>query len=141
MPIWYSLLRDLTPDDLLRGISMFCASHKEIYPNTNIVAYIREYALYDPEEVTPADAYEIAQKAWRRWSMYSPRRKFKNVLIEKTIETLGVRDILSSENPEILRAHFLKIYESYQKRDKIHKMIGYSKDISKELVEATNHNS
>lgn len=123
--VWYELLKDLTNEQILGSISIFCASHREVYPGTNIVAYIREYAFYDPQELTPEEAYEVARKSWRRWSRYDARKPFDDLLLEKTIQTIGVAEILDNENVEALRAHFLKIYASHQKRSKMLKMMGF----------------
>lgn len=142
MVIWYEMLKDLADEQMVGAVSAFCASHKEIYPGTNIVAHLREYALYDPYELSPAAAYEVARKAWKRWSSYelAQRKPFKNALIEKTIQTLGPSEILNSTNQDVLRAHFMRIYESYQDREKMHKMRGYTTVTSDGLRKLLNNN-
>ena len=51
-----SLLADLTEEEFVRGVKTLVLTHKEIYPNTNLIAVIRDYALHDPSELSPEEA-------------------------------------------------------------------------------------
>jgi hypothetical protein len=43
----YSCLSDLTDEEFGRGVRTLALTHREFYPNTNIVAILRDYALGD----------------------------------------------------------------------------------------------
>ena len=43
MTTMYEFLKDLSNVEFENGVREFCKRQKEIYPNTNIVAYIREF--------------------------------------------------------------------------------------------------
>lgn len=131
--VMHGLLSDLPIEKILSGVSIFCASHKEIYPNTNIVAYIREYALYDPKELTSAEAWEVVRKAIASYGRYSKRPKFES-LIEKSVESIGWVQLCDSNNPSADRAHFMRMYDTFVGREKMNKMRGLSTDIDQKLL-------
>lgn len=45
LEIWALLLKDLTEEQFVKGVTKFCLEHPEIYPGTNIIAHIRNYGL------------------------------------------------------------------------------------------------
>ena len=47
----YEFIKDLTSEQFRKGIRIFCEQHKEIFPNTNITAYIREYGQIEPDKI------------------------------------------------------------------------------------------
>ena len=62
--VWSELLKDLTNEQFIRGVTLFCRDHLEIYPNTNIVANIRKYAIGDDEADRHGDAMVAFQWLW-----------------------------------------------------------------------------
>ncbi len=113
-----SLLADLTEEEFVRGVKTLVLTHKEIYPNTNLIAVIRDYALTDPSELSPEEAWGIVvAKKWGR--PHEP-----NPLADKTISIMGWMNLKLSENEEADRAHFFKIYKSLQNRQNKELMMG-----------------
>lgn len=53
LDIWATMLSDLTEEQFITGMKKFCLEHKEIFPNTNVVAYIRDYGIgrKDPRDL------------------------------------------------------------------------------------------
>ena len=126
LKVWYELLKDLSNEQLLSAISIFCASHRDVYPGTNIVAYIREYALYDPNELTAGEAWELVRKKRLSRSIYD-RSPFPELppIVQKAFDSVGGTKLLLSENEVADRAHFMKIYDALMEREKMNKMRGF----------------
>lgn len=114
---WYEGLRDLSEEEFRRGVTKFFKTHKEIYPNTNILAYIREYALVDELEFpTEAEAWDMVHKEMSRVGGSYGRPEINCEPVQKAVEIITWREICLSDNPEAVRAHFFKVYNSLLKR-------------------------
>ena len=120
---WYESLKDLTPDQFRRGIKKFCLLQQEIYPNTNVPAYIRRYALFDENDFkTAGQAWRAVQDAVSRYGSESP--KFDDPLVAEAVRCVGWRDINFSESIDTLRAHFFKVYDQLVARQKETALMG-----------------
>lgn len=124
--LMFEFLQDLAPMEFLRGVKKFCLLHKEIFPNTNLIAHIRHYGLID----------EISHPtAWEAWGMVMDEMRIrggsygtpniKNRLVQKAVDIVGWREICMSENVDAIRAHFTKAYESLMEREKRVRLEGY----------------
>ena len=51
--VWWDLICDLTCEQFFTGLKKFCRDQKEIYPGTNIVAYIRAYSGIEENSKNP----------------------------------------------------------------------------------------
>ena len=60
------LLGDLTESQFSTAVRKIVLTHKEIYPGTNIVAVIREYALCDLNESNWVEAWAEVEKEKNR---------------------------------------------------------------------------
>ena len=82
------------------------------------VSELRQAALSAiPGNMIPegADAWqEVIKQLTDCGYFQSP--KFSHPAIGKAVKTIGWNNIRSSENPDITRAHFMKIYETYKGR-------------------------
>ena len=121
--MWYRMLSDLTPEQFYKGIKTFCLKHKDIFPTTNIVAYIREYALIDESIPTPEEAWGEVIKAIARYG-YCGKPEFSSPLIANAVECIGWRDMCMSENIGVERAHFMRAYSNLVKREHDEKICG-----------------
>ena len=119
----YALLSDLTESQFTTAVRRIVLTHKEIYPNTNLVAVLREYALCDLSEPTSAEAWGEIEKEKNRAFIYG-KAEIKNPLAKKVVEILGWRNLCLSENIEADRAHFMKMYEQMATRDRLNRIIG-----------------
>lgn len=107
MAVIYELLKDLTSNELNTGVIKFCKNHKEIYPNTNIVAYIREYALLKD--------YPSAASQWE----FKFIQDIASPITKRIVQSMGGRFSLDrSTNASTDRAHFLKLYEQLVNEEK-----------------------
>lgn len=112
------LLGDLSNKYFMGAIVKLCQNHQEIYANTNIVALIRQ------EAINFTDTNLFAEEAWA-----CVMAKFKGInsieiteLTEKTVQALGgwkEIGITQTDQLGVLRAHFLRIYQAYVKRNEI----------------------
>lgn len=118
-----TLLSDLTPDQFERGVKTLILRHKEIYPNTNLIAVIREYAVTDPALNSPEEAWGEVVREKSKAFIYSDR-KITDPIAEETVKVMGWRNLCLSENEEADRAHFFKIYKSIADRQKHSAIMG-----------------
>lgn len=117
LSIWADMLNDLSDEQFVTGIKAFCLAHREIYPNTNIIAHVRHYALTDPNRKTSSEAWgEVLREVSRVGYCGSPI--FSNSEIKRSVECVGWRDICSSENIGVERAHFQRAYDGIVERDR-----------------------
>ena len=112
------MLSGLSCEQFINGIKTFCLAHKEIYPNTNIIAYIREYALTDINQKTAEEAWGEIIAEIKRVGYYG-QPNFSTHIIKKSVECIGWYDICFSEEIGIERAHFLKAYKNLIEKEKI----------------------
>jgi len=121
--IWSELLCDLTDKEFICGIKRFCLSHKEIYPNTNIIAHIRTYALEDANQKTSGEAWsEVLQAVAHVGSYGSP--EFEDEDTTKAVECVGWKNICMSERIGVERAHFMKSFDEIVNRRTRNKITG-----------------
>jgi len=131
--IYWTFLQDLSNEGFSSAISKIVTSEKDIYPGTNMIALIRDKAL-NTNKITGGEAWaEVLRQISSIGSWGQP--KFKDELISKAVAGVGWKDMCMSENIMVERAHFLKIYDSLEKRDKEEKtMIGSDSKQIKGLI-------
>lgn len=112
----YLLLQDLSEEQFARGLLKFLKTHKEVFPNTNLVAYIREYGLLG-EFLTAGEAWGVVLDEIRRVSGNYGTPAVKNELVQKAIECTGWRSICDEE-AKFVRAQFFKTYDSLVEKKK-----------------------
>lgn len=135
----YFCLQDLTDEEFGRGVQILALTHKEFYPNTNIVALLRDYALGDDTK-TGVEAWGEVQRAliemsrYRHvpypsldgltaeeqeaaWARYNAEREkpaefnCPDPIAERIARSMGVKHLRFSENPDLDRAHFIRAYD------------------------------
>ena len=112
LPAMYNLLADLTPKRLEKGLNTFLRLHKEIYPNTNLVAYIREYALLGN--------FPTATEGWI--SRFGVNVDF---ITQRVVEAMGGAWFLKkSENTMADRAQFFKMFDEIAAKEKQKILLG-----------------
>lgn len=83
------------------------------------IAELRQQALsFTPESDVPnaADAWGEVIQQIRAEGWYG-KPKFSHAAIEKTVRSIGWRELCMSENAAVDRAHFIKLYELYRDRE------------------------
>lgn len=113
--VYWTFLHDLTTNEFKKGITRIITEAKEIYPDTNLIALIRDKAKV-PERKSAFEAWQIVQQQIIRVGSYG-YPVINDALIMRAIGIVDWYRICKSERPEIERAHFLKVYEQLVKRE------------------------
>ena len=110
----FQMLKDLEPQKFINAVFLICNEQKELYPNTNIIALIREQA-FPQAELLAGEAFGIMMS---KVMQKSP--DFGDPLIQKTVSAMGWKEIGASDVSQTatLRAQFIKIYNSFAERKK-----------------------
>lgn len=117
--VMFEYLQDLSPEKFVAGVRKFCKNHKEIFPNTNLIAYIREYALINQDDFkSDSEAWQIVLNEMSRCGGVYGVPKIDDELIMEAIKGIGWRDLCNSQNIDVIRGQFRKIYEELVKRKK-----------------------
>lgn len=118
----YGFLEDLADEEFIKAINEIVKGTRELYPNANLVALIREKARVKQNKLA-AEAWLEVLGAVSRVGFYgSP--EFSDSLIRKAVACVGWRSICLSENVGVERSHFLKAYENLAKRQAYEELIG-----------------
>lgn len=114
--VWRVMLSDLNNEQFIRGVKTFCLAHREIYPTTNVIAHIRQYALTDPNRKTSAEAWGEVLREVSRVGFYGEPR-FSTDEVKRAVDCVGWKAICLSEQIGVERAHFMKAYDGIVQRD------------------------
>lgn len=107
------LFSDLTERQFIRGVKTLILNHREIYPGTNVIALIRDYAMTDPQEFSPEEAWAFVIKLRKQRTLEIP------ALVKNAIEAVGQwACLVPGDDESIVRAHFLRMYKAFQQRKK-----------------------
>ncbi len=115
--VWHEMLGDLDYDVANIAIK------KIIILNTfpPAIAEVRRATaeLMNPDRVTKPEAWGEVIRAIRDYGYYREKEAMASMspITAQVVRYLGWREICLSEEPEILRAHFLKMYEQVAARE------------------------
>lgn len=121
---WF-LLIDLSDEKFLNAIQSICQSKVNIYPGTNVIAMIREKALSQDRLLLPAEAFEIVMREISNVGNYGTPR-FNDPVVQKTVNAMGWKELCRSDTEDIniVRSQFMKIFETFQSRAKDNVLVG-----------------
>lgn len=137
------LVSDLTPDQYMKGIRLFCLYHTEVYASkggafTNLVALIRKYAFDDPREKTPievwGDVVAACKKNEKDPAIADPIAK--RIAAGLGFTTIKWEAIDGSDLNGFNRSHFLRAYEQASARRKMNLIAGFETE-EKKLCESS----
>lgn len=115
--VWYEMLGDLDYDVASMAVK------KIIMQNTfpPAIAEVRKAAIEisSPRGLTAAEAWGEVIRAIRDYGYYREKEAMASMspITAQVVRYLGWREICLSEEPEILRAHFLKMYDQVAARE------------------------
>lgn len=128
----WPILNDLSDNEFQIAIINIISTQTEIYPNTNMIALIRQKAKETPE-ITAGEAWGKVLKEVSRTGSYGIPQ-FENKLIQKAVDCVGWKSICQSECIGVERGHFLKVFESLEVRERKEKVaITFNKDGHKKI--------
>lgn len=116
--LWYKILGDL-PYEIAEAALIKVLATAKYFPT---VAEIREAAasIALPSLLSPADAWNVLTAAINRYGFYRRQEALASLPpeVRKAVECLGWESVCHSEEPEIVRAQFMRVYETYLNRAK-----------------------
>ncbi|SMB97824.1 Loader and inhibitor of phage G40P [Thermanaeromonas toyohensis ToBE] len=109
--LWYRLLQDL-PYQVVEKALLKVLSEVRYFPT---VAEIRQAAaeIMQPETLSPGEAWALVLQAVKRYGSYREAEALAALPedVARAVRYLGWREICLSEQPEVVRAQFMKVYE------------------------------
>ena len=115
--VWYEMLGDLDYD--VANIAIKKIIMLNTFPPA--IAEVRKAAIEisSPRGLTAAEAWGEVVKAVRNYGYYREKEAMASMspITAQVVRYLGWREICLSEEPEILRAHFLKMYDQVAARE------------------------
>jgi hypothetical protein len=113
---WHVLLRDV-PYPLAQQALLLLASTKTFPPKpAELLEAIAELTLPPDARLTPAEAWQLVLREVQRTGFYG--RPSLPLLIQQAVDCLGWTDICLSENVEVTRAHFMRVFEQLVTRQR-----------------------
>ena len=117
LKVWKQLLDDLTDEQFKEGILRICRDTKELYPNSNIVALIRDQIIDNVEERAFL-LWNTVVKTMRTHGVYRSV-KFDDPVIHSVIELMGGWiEFCHMQTDKWMRKEFINVYKILSKRDK-----------------------
>ena len=116
--IWTELLADLDAGLVLFAVKkMICQSP---YPPT--IADIRKHVaeMRHPENnISAADAWALASRAGAGYGVRQQKAGLASLPepVRSVVKSIGWQEFCLSENQDVLRGEFIKLYQSYQSRE------------------------
>lgn len=115
--VWYEMLGDLDYD--VANIAIKKIIMLNTFPPA--IAEVRKAAIQisSPRGLTAAEAWGEVIRAIRDYGYYREKEAMASMspITAQVVRYLGWREICLSEEPEILRAHFLKMYDQVAARE------------------------
>ena len=116
--LWYKMLADIPYEIAEKALIKVLATAK-FFPT---VAEIRAAAteLCSPRLLTSGEAWEQVMRAIRRYGFYAQQQTMEMLepLVKRAVECVGLREICLSEEPDIVRAHFMRVYDQLANRER-----------------------
>lgn len=115
--VWHEMLGDLSYD--VANIAIKKIIMLNTFPPA--IAEVRKAAIEisSPRGLTAAEAWGEVVKAVRNYGYYREKEAMASMppITAQVVRYMGWREICLSEEPEILRAHFLKMYDQVAARE------------------------
>lgn len=116
--LWSKMLEDTEYFIAEAAVEKFLA--ESVYPPTiaDIRARIGDLTVF--REKTPIEAWNDVKTAIRKYGWYreADAMQFLGGVTRKVVEAIGFRTLCLSENEMADRAHFLRVYETLEKRER-----------------------
>lgn len=117
--VYFDLLRDLPLPALQIAVKRVLLEHR--ISTIPTIAEIRALAVeaISPPEIDAAGALWLVREAVKRFGWAQPAEALRSLprRTRRVVSAIGWRSICESDNPEALRAHFFRLYESATRHD------------------------
>jgi secreted PhoX family phosphatase len=113
---WHVLLRDV-PYPLAQQALLLLASTKTFPPKpAELLEAVAELTLPPEARLTPAEAWQLVVREVQRVGYYG--QPDLPLLVRQAVDCLGWTEICRSENVEVTRAHFMRVFEQLVTRQR-----------------------
>lgn len=116
--IWRSVLADIPYELAEAAVHYLIATHPYPPQPADLRATIAELTLPPDAKMTAAEAWKLVLQEVRRVGYYG--RPSLPPLVQDAVDCLGWREICTSEEPEVVRAHFFRVFTELQDRARRH---------------------
>uniref|UniRef100_A0A6M3L296 Uncharacterized protein n=1 Tax=viral metagenome TaxID=1070528 RepID=A0A6M3L296_9ZZZZ len=121
METYWELLKDMDDKRFLLAVKDLCSTTTELYPNTNLVAIIREKGM-SRERLTAGEAWSEVMKQVSATGSYGTPT-FENPLVTRAVDCIGWKAICMSTMISVERSHFFKIFDQLKEREQKEKIL------------------
>jgi len=134
---WYKLLEDIDYKTMQLAVAKLCLEYRYNSPK---LADLRKVALeimnYN-NDYTAIDGWVEVMGAVKKYGIYKAKEAINNMrpLTRKVVNYMGFSNICRSEQPDILRAQFTKIFEQLKERENKDKLL--PRNLKKAIEEHT----
>jgi hypothetical protein len=113
---WHVLLKDV-PHPLAQQALLLLASTRTFPPKpAELLEAVAELTLPPDARLTPAEAWQLVLREVQHVGYYG--RPNLPPLVRQAVDCLGWHDICLSENVEVTRAHFMRVFEQLATRQR-----------------------
>ncbi len=142
--VYASMLEDIPPDVLVAAARSLIASGGDFFPSVSAWRQTSlDIMLNKNGTPTAIEAWEEAVRECNRCGDYWRYQKgkkypeYSHPLIQACVQAIGYAEILETENIDIVRAHFLKAFESLRQRNDVNqRMLPDVKAVEQKYIDA-----
>jgi len=121
--LWYNMLSDI-PYEIAEKALMKVLTTAKYFPT---VAEIREaiVEIVEPKTMSAAEAWGEVEKKIRWYGYYRGAEALENMSpqVAKVVRYIGWREICLSEEPAVIRAQFMKMYQQVAEREQKERLL------------------
>ncbi len=116
--LWHEMMQDVDYQVAQAALKVLIA--RKTFP-PSIAEFRQEVlAISTPAEdqITPAEAWGMVVHAIREYGSYREREALESLppAVRKTVEYIGWREICLSEEPDVIRAQFMRMFQQVSER-------------------------
>jgi hypothetical protein len=121
--LWQEMFADVPLQVVIPALKKLIIESQ--FPPTIHDLYKRVAEVTNPEQLTASEAYGEVTKAIQKYGMYRVVEALDNLspLTRKVVEQMDFKRICTSDEPDVVRGQFLKMYESERKREEQNRLI------------------
>lgn len=110
---WEEMLSDI-PDDLILAAVKLTKMQSQFRPKVADVRKTAQKLLHPEMEMDSGQAWGLVLQAVRRYGKPQTRQALESLppAVSAVVRQIGFDQICDSEDPQVVRAHFLRIFES-----------------------------
>jgi len=134
--LWYEALKNY-PAQQVQEAAIYALKTSHFEPK--VADIITAIDLLDPDNITTEKAWQITTDLVRRFGSYQKSAALLAAphLIREAIETIGYKNLCTSNNLVATRAHFFQCYNSIKLRDRAKYIVHQNKNLLERAKQKT----